>query len=955
MDNQLNEDRLAFAEELEEVALQLSLLDTSLETAEQLEQVTVEYERLSMTAEMYAWQDVVAVVNWVQTSLTTSSAPELLEQGKYFGWLEMTALVLREPDELGHLPMLTAELMDFTWPEALDPQLLQQFLLALRASGQTHLEEAATTPLSPTTELAFAPDVHPELLAAYLAETPGHITEAARLIRVLAKGDSRREQQRHASRLVHTIKGSSGVVGVEPIASFTHQLEDLLDAAALQTLPAGLGSILEAAADCLEALFDHLKAGTGLPEEYAELNHQLNEWKERLEQEVADDDASDDSLKLTPVVNLPSFITEHTHHENESIEAIESINEDALLGEDEATPLTVTTWQTSSSVAVNEERVGRLLGLTGELISSTSQSAELLQQSSRMGKQLYQHDEQIRQRLDELETAIEHQAQRQAKGSKATQKDGPTLDELELESYSDLVSANNLLMEAAADSHELVQSLQQMMRRLMDELYQQQRIQRQLSEAVLSMRLTPVSTLLPRLERIVRETCRKTAKQAEIEMQGQHLQVDADILKGVTDPLLHLLRNAVDHGIETPEVRVAAGKPETGKIILSFARRGNHISLSLEDDGAGMNLERIRARGLERGLIQADTPLAEDTLLNLVMQPGFSTRDEVSEVSGRGVGMDVVQAAIEKLRGSVKLYSQTGLGTKIVLDMPQTLISTHALVVRAGEHWVAVPADSIEQVLYVAADESIDDHGVWRIHTSRYQLPVESLAQLLHWPAAAVNIKQGHTLLMIRSEKGAHAFYANEVLPSRDIVIKNLAPWLSYLPGIQGACILANGTVAPVLDMLRLVRDLEEGKIQLQAADEVKAIELNQAASTILVVDDSLSNRKALRLSLEGMGHVVHTAVDGLDALQIMNTTPVDMVLTDMEMPRMNGLEMTQAIRIWPEMKDLPVIMITSRSTRKHRDLAEQAGVDGYLTKPVQTTALQEQIKKWLDTQLAII
>ena len=255
----------------------------------------------------------------------------------------------------------------------------------------------------------------------------------------------------------------------------------------------------------------------------------------------------------------------------------------------------------------------------------------------------------------------------------------------------------------------------------------------------------------------------------------------------------------------------------------------------------------------------------------------------------------------------------------------------------------------------MAADESIDDHGVWRIHTSRYQLPVESLAQLLHWPAAAVNIKQGHTLLIIRSEKGAHAFYANEVLPSRDIVIKNLAPWLSYLPGIQGACILANGTVAPVLDMLRLVRDLEEGKIQLQAADEVKAIELNQAASTILVVDDSLSNRKALRLSLEGMGHVVHTAVDGLDALQIMNTTPVDMVLTDMEMPRMNGLEMTQAIRIWPEMKDLPVIMITSRSTRKHRDLAEQAGVDGYLTKPVQTTALQEQIKKWLDTQLAII
>jgi chemosensory pili system protein ChpA (sensor histidine kinase/response regulator) len=185
-------------------------------------------------------------------------------------------------------------------------------------------------------------------------------------------------------------------------------------------------------------------------------------------------------------------------------------------------------------------------------------------------------------------------------------------------------------------------------------------------------------------------------------------------------------------------------------------------------------------------------------------------------------------------------------------------------------------------------------------------------------------------------------------------VIKSLAPWLSYLPGVQGACILANGIVAPVLDMIRLVRDLEEGKIHLRAPDEVKVVEVSQAASTILVVDDSLSNRKALRLILESMGHVVHTAVDGLDALQVINTTPVDMILTDMEMPRMNGLEMTQAIRIWPEMKDLPIIMITSRSTRKHRDLAEQAGVDGYLTKPVQTAALQEQIQKWLDTQLAI-
>lgn len=944
MDNQLDLDRLAFAEELEEVALQLSMLDPSVDTAVQLEQVGAEYERLSMTADMYGWQDVVTVVNWVRSSLTTAAAPDLLLEGKYFGWLEMTALVLREPDELSHLPMLMAELMDSSWPEPLEAQVLQQFLLNLRASGQEEQHETEAEPSAPA-ELAFAADVHPELLNAYLAETPGHITEAARLIRLVAQANSNRDQQRHASRLVHTIKGSSGVVGVEPIANFTHKLEDLLDAAALQTVPEGLSETLEASADCLEALFDHLKAGTGLPDEYAALNSELSVWKERLEQAAEEEGIDEELPSLAPVASLPSFITE------QKPEPVA----DEFVEEEQELPSAPVTHQVAGSITVNEEKVARLLSLAGELITSSSHSAELLQQSSRMGKQLYQHDEQIRQRLDELESAIEHQAQRQAKGAKTTQKEGQTLDELELESYSDLVSANNLLMEAAADSHELVQGLQQMIRRLTDELYQQQRVQRQLSEAVLAMRLTPVSSLVPRLQRIVRETCRKTGKKAEIEIHGQNLQVDADILKGVTDPLLHLLRNAVDHGIELPEERIAAGKADTGKITLNFVQRGNHIALSLEDDGAGMHLEKIRVRGIERGLIQADAQLSEDALLRLVMQPGFSTRDEVSEVSGRGVGMDVVQTAVEKLRGTLSLSSQAGVGTKVVLDMPQTLISTHALVVRAGENWVAVPADSIEQVLYVAANESIGDNGTWRISTNRYQLPVEPLAQLLHWPSTPVNIQQAHTMLIIRSETGVHALYANEVLPSRDIVIKSLAPWLNHLPGVQGACTLANGMVAPVLDMIRLVRDLEEGKIQLKAPDELKVVEAPKAASTILVVDDSLSNRKALRLTLEGMGHVVHTAVDGLDALQLMNNTPVDMILSDMEMPRMNGLEMTQAIRIWPEMKDLPVIMITSRSTRKHRDLAEQAGVDGYLTKPVQTAALQEQIQKWLDTQLAII
>lgn len=940
MDIPLDDERLAFAEELEEVALQLSLLDPALELATQLAQVDAEYERLAMTADMYGWQDMAAVVAWCRSALVSPVAPDLLVQGKFFGWLEMAALVLREPDELGHLPMLTGELMDMDWPEPLPPDLLQRFLVGLRSAQQDEsaagLDDGSDKANAPdSNRLAFAADVHPELLAAYLEETPGHVTEAARLIRLMAIGAGNRDQRRQASRLVHTIKGSSGVVGVDAVAGFAHQLEDLLDLP-FKVLPDGLGSTLEASADCLEALFDNLRAGRGLPDEYAGLQVQLEAWKAKL----GTDDAGEDDLPdtLSALGKLPDFI-------NETAPTADDAELGLLAGGDRAA---------GGYPALSEERIRRLLGLTGELITSTSQTAELLQQANRMGKQLYQQDEQIRQRLDELEGVIDQQAQRQGSASKAMPKDGRGLDELEMESYSDLYSASNLLIESAADSREMVQNMQQLIRRLTDELYQQQRVQRQLSEAVLATRLTPVSTLVPRLERIVRETCRKTGKQADIQIQGQHLQVDADILKGMADPLLHLLRNAVDHGIELPTERRAAGKPETGQINLAFAQRGSHITLTLEDDGAGMDAARIRARALERGLLREGDELGDDALLRLILQPGFSTCDEVNEVSGRGVGMDVVQSAVEQLRGTLHLQTILGAGSKILVDLPQTLIATHALVVRTGGNLVAVPADSIEQLLYVSPEESTLDESGWHIRTNRYQLPVTHLAHVLHWPSAEISIKQAHTLLVVRSETQVHAFYAEEILPSRDIVIKSLAPWLNYLSGVQGACILANGTVAPVLDMIRLLNDMESGALQPKASGVEVMVAPVRRGLSVLVVDDSLSNRKSLRLMLEAMGHTVQTAVDGLDALQLLNNSKVDMVLTDLEMPRMNGLEMTQAIRIWPEMKHLPVIMITSRSTRKHRELAEQAGVDSYLTKPVQPALLQEHMQKWLDTQLAI-
>nr|CAA6799714.1 MAG: Signal transduction histidine kinase CheA (EC [uncultured Thiotrichaceae bacterium] len=944
--NVAEEERQAFAEELEEVALQLSMQDPSLTLDQRVQQMGEEYERLAMTAEMFALPDMSNLVGWAGNSLQTSASEALLESGKYFSWLEMTALTFREPEEVSHLPMLIGELTDPLWPEPLSQEQLQSFLLSLRPKEEESADDGVVGDPADENDnpLSFSDDLHPELLDAYMQETPGHVSEAARLFRLIASGNSSPTERKQASRLAHTLKGSSSVVGVEPIASFTHGLEDLLDFS-LSNMSVELSEVLESSADCLEALFDNLQSGVGLPDEYESLKQSLNDWGDRLADESGDEDLQLPDLK--ELTELPDFL----RGDADDVEMIEADVAGEALAARQAPQSAV------ASARVHDDIVRSLLHLTGELITSSSQTAGVLQNTRKLSTQLYQQNEQIRQRLDELEGLVDQQkhvgASVVAPAVQLSSSDnGVVADELEIESYSDLYSTTSLLAESAADSRELAQELQTGIRKLTDELYQQQRVQRQLSDAVLGLRLAPVNSLVPRLERIVRETCRKTGKQAELVIEGQDLQVDTDILQGLTDPLLHLLRNAVDHGIETAEDRLATDKSEAGRINLTFSQAGSHITLVLEDDGAGIDAISIRDRAIERGLISADKELTEQQMLQLVLLPGFTTRDEVSEISGRGVGMDVVKSSIDQLRGALRLESALGQGVKVTVTLPQTLIATHALVVRSGGQLLAIPADSVEQLLYVSAEESIVDENGWRIETDRYQLPVMKLSDVLNWSSAQPVTDQSQTLLLIKSDQQTYALYVEETQPSRDIVIGSLAPWLSHIHSVQGASILADGTVAPVLDIQRLMYELEHGSLQLIDGELKEGFSISEVQKTVLVVDDSLSNRKSMRLMLEDMDYLVHTAVDGMDALKLMNDVNVDLILTDLEMPRMNGLELAQAVRIWPEKEHLPIVMVTSRSTQKHRELAATAGVDAYLTKPVQKALLEQEANKWLDTQM---
>jgi chemosensory pili system protein ChpA (sensor histidine kinase/response regulator) len=949
------DDAIAFAEELEEVALQLSSLNPLAETPDEIadtaERTLAEYERLGMTAAMFGREGIQQTSEWIHQQLSSflNTIPEaileLLQGGQLFGWIELTAIALREPEELSHLPLITAELMNDAWPEPIPADILQQLLISLRPApaDSTDDESPDTTAHTP---LAWDADIHPELLEAYLQETPGQIAEAARLIHLIAKGNSSAEQRRQASRLAHTVKGASGVVGVEAIAAFTHRLEDILDLNINNHLAQGLGATLEASADCLEALFEHLQENKPLPNEYASLLAEMDDWEQRLaaEPEVLHADVAGNFTDLLPEnpVALPDFITQT-----------------ALIADDgdDDTPAANIPRSSATHLSVPIETIQRLLNLAGELVTSTSQIADHAQQTLSFGKQLQRQDEHVRQMLDELGETISQQStnllrQTTPQAITVSNNNSGHFDQLELEGYNDLYSTSNLLTESIADSREITHSLQQQMQQVSEQIYQQQRLQRQLSETILRTRLIPVQSVAARMERTVRETCRHTDKQANIAVLGQNLQVDTDILQGLTAPLLHMLRNAVDHGIETPEQRKAAGKSEDGHIELRFEQKGSHIHMTLSDDGQGLDTGRIRNRAIERGMIQPNETLTEEETLRLILQPGFTTRDQVSEISGRGVGMDVVQSAVENLQGLLHITSKAGQGTTIHIQVPLTLIATNALLVRSGGNLIAIPSSTIQQLLYVAANEHIQEGNNWHIQHQNSRLPVIQLAHLLSWKADPPDLRKGHSLLLIESEHKLHALHVDEILKPRDIVVKSLAPWLNLTQGISGACILANGAVAPVLDTLRLLRNYENGTITLDGSN-LGNTEKTPNRAPILIVDDSLSNRKSLSLMVEQMGYRAVTAVDGLDALQHLHDQPIELILTDLEMPRMNGLEMTQAIRIWPEKRHIPIIMITSRSTQKHRQMAQQAGVDDYLTKPVDNDTLKIHTQKWLRTQLA--
>ncbi len=593
--------------------------------------------------------------------------------------------------------------------------------------------------------------------------------------------------------------------------------------------------------------------------------------------------------------------------------------------------------------------------IDGEVISFKRALVELTDNIARMKSQLreieIEAETQIASRTKELETHAEK------------------FDPLEFDRFTRMQEVTRFLAESLNDVNTLHLGLQKNIDETEAALLQQGRLNRDLQQGLMGVRLVPLGNLQDRLYRVVRQTAKELGKKANLEFRGARVELDRSVLEKVTAPFEHLLRNAVSHGIETPKQRLAAGKSELGEITLDANQVGNEVVLTLSDDGAGLNYARIREKAIENKLLDSAADVADELLVQYIFMPGFSTAAEVTEIAGRGVGMDVVRSEINSMGGRIEITSVFGKGTSFIITLPLTLAVTQAVMVKVGAQMLAIPSVMIEQVQeykgkkYDALLEMKDID--WK--GNRY--PLRSLEALLGGtPVASVQRKAA--VILAKSGTQRAAVQVDEIIGNREIVVKTIGPQLARMVGVAGATVLGNGKIVLILNPVHLVfrvptvvaaestGDAEEFEQPSEAAVTHGAMALPGAVASIvpirssaplvMVVDDSLTVRKITSRMLTREGYEVTSAKDGVDALKQLQDLEPAIILLDIEMPRMDGFEFARNVRSDAKTKMIPIIMITSRTADKHRNHAKELGVNEYMGKPYQEDKLLALIRTYV-------
>ncbi len=531
-------------------------------------------------------------------------------------------------------------------------------------------------------------------------------------------------------------------------------------------------------------------------------------------------------------------------------------------------------------------------------------------------------------------------------------------DPLELDRFSQLQQYSRALGESVSDLVSIQGLLDDLTRQSETLLLQQSRVSSDLQEGLMRTRMVPFDSLVPSLRRTVRQAAQELGKRAQLKVEGAQGEMDRNLLERMKAPFEHMLRNALAHGIESPEQRLAADKPLDGTVTISVSRESTEVVLRIVDDGRGMDRDAIRRKAIEQGLLNPEVQLSDRDLYGFIMEAGFSTAEHVTQLSGRGVGMDVVHSEIKQLGGSLVIDSVPGKGSTFTIRLPFTLAVTQAILVKLGESTYAVPMSSVQGVVRIAHDDYARrlNSGNPSYAYGGEDFTIYELSQLLGVPQGRVLDETQLPLLMTRTGDQRAAVRIDGVVGSREIVVKSVGPQISSVPGIFGATIMGDGSVVMILDLAPLVRRVAAVRASVAAGETIEFPGLPPVAEEIekrrnpliMVVDDSITMRKVTTRVLERAEMDVLTAKDGLDAVEKLQESVPDLMLLDIEMPRMDGYELATYMRNDSRLKKVPIIMVTSRTGEKHRQRALEIGVERYLGKPYQEADLLRQVQETL-------
>ncbi len=809
----------------------------------------------------------------------------------------------------------------------------------------------AATPLRPLAEfddddqddIDVADAIDPDLFPIFEEEALELMPQLGGALRQWTARPDNRGARDEVLRALHTLKGSARLAGALRLGELAHRMESEIEYLGSDVVAAANIEPLLHRFDSMQANFDALRATGGVQPELA---------AEALA--VDPDVQATPDAQLSPASPPPSQPAATAGR--------------ALLARPVVTNLAPQRAAANQAVRVRSQLLDRLVNQAGEVMITRSRLEAELRQLRGSLTDLTGNLDRLRAQLRDIELQAESQMQSrlaQAKDSAAG------FDPLEFDRFTRVQELTRMMAESVNDVATVQRNLQRTVESTEDDLIAQARQTRELQRDLLRTRMVEFEGISDRLYRVIRLASKETGKQVKLDITGGSIEMDRGVLDRMTPAFEHLLRNCVAHGIEDPAVRVAAGKDPAGTILIGLHHEGNDVSVEFHDDGAGLDLPRIREKALQQGLISAGQELSDHDAASLIFLPGFSTASQVTELSGRGIGMDVVRAEVNALGGRIETTTAAGRGTNFKLVLPLTTAVTQVVMIRTGNLSVGVPANVIEIVRRATAKEVQQAYN-----TGFYELGADKLP--FYWSGALLQASQRSTepqaktlpVVVFRSAAQRIAVHVDEVLGNQEVVVKNLGPQLARLPGLAGMTVLASGAVVLIYNPVALTTVYGDQARQL-SADHAQADVLGQGAGggassmpavpmapaapqipLILVVDDSITVRRVTQRLLQREGYRVSMAADGLQALERLAEEKPTVVLSDIEMPRMDGFDLARNIRGDARLKDLPIIMITSRIAEKHREHAKELGVDHYLGKPYSEEALLSLVKHYCNAAI---